>query len=114
MMLALLKRADVGFLAVEATANFWNESTPVIENSEPNFRFGSEAEVQTETLPDFRLLWTNRVALLGLSNFESRSFTTACSGQSASGLSKWMPVLVRSWSSLLSGSFGIRDDLRCS
>jgi hypothetical protein len=27
-------------------------STPVIENSEPNFRKGPEAEIQTETLPD--------------------------------------------------------------
>jgi hypothetical protein len=27
-------------------------STPVIENREPYFRFGSKAEIQTETLPE--------------------------------------------------------------
>src|ERR1700730_9673077 len=74
----------------------------------------SEAEIQTETLPDSRLLWTNQFALLGLANPESQPFTTACSGQSASSLSKWMPVLVRVRSALLSGCFGVRDDLRCS
>jgi hypothetical protein len=31
--------------------NVWDLLTPVIENSEPNFRKGSEAEIQTETLP---------------------------------------------------------------
>ena len=67
-----------------------------------------------ETLPDSRLLWTNQFALLGLANPESQPFTTACSGQSASSLSKWMPVLVRVRSALLSGCFGVRDDLRCS
>jgi hypothetical protein len=28
-----------------------NGSTPIIENSEPKFRIGPEAEIQTETLP---------------------------------------------------------------
>ena len=44
-----------------ATASTWFEQTaqlncrtaqtPVIENSDPNFRKGSEAEIQTKTLP---------------------------------------------------------------
>jgi hypothetical protein len=31
--------------------NVWDVSTPVIENSEPDFRKGSKAEIQTQTLP---------------------------------------------------------------
>ena len=46
-LLALCKILDFAPLSREVR----KVSTPVVENSEPNFRNGPEAEIQTETLP---------------------------------------------------------------
>src|ERR1700720_3632258 len=97
-----------GLLRVRCERPFLNRTEhPLVRPS----RTASEAEIQTEILPDSRLVWTKQCALLGLANPESQTFTTACSGQSASSLSQWMPVLGRVRSALLSGCFGVRDDL---
>jgi hypothetical protein len=45
-------------------------STPVIENSEPNFRKGPEAEIQSETLPTLSSLFAQeRLINFSLSAF---------------------------------------------